>query len=297
MLPVGGYNDQSRRRLTRIGVETEHLHHHLTHVVSLRVTRRRKPNIEREGETQRDGDEQATNQNRRVGDGVAVQNVARLPVINPLFCYSVAAVRHVARKRVDAVQCEDEDIGEEDHERHARLGRILHVAQDGDELHLRAVPVAEHRHREEDVAAEDEGVQLRLHRVPHARLAVLHAGSQVLARRRHIVRVDHAGALLAGVVRRLRELAGLDLDGLTYHDDGDVENADDREEGRVAESGDLLLKSNREDDEQRDEDQHEFAAEQEVEVRRHFAVKELLQTEMELIGNDDGVAHASTKAV
>ena len=52
---------------------------------------------------------------------------------------------------------------------------------------------------------------------------------------------------------------GMDGDGLADHDEGEVDDAADGEEGRVAEGSDLLLERDRENDADRYEDENEFA--------------------------------------
>ena len=83
---------------------------------------------------------------------------------------------------------------------------------------------------------------------------------------------------------------------MDYHD-GDVENADDGEEGGVPEGGDLLLEGDGQDDEQRDHDEDEFAAEEEVEVGSHPHLQQLGQAEVQLVSDNDGVAHTGAEAV
>lgn len=55
-------------------------------------------------------------------------------------------------------------------------------------------------------------------------------------------------------MRFFGERAGVDRDRLSHHDDGEVDDAADGQEGRVAESRDLLLQRDRQDDADGDED-------------------------------------------
>lgn len=64
---------------------------------------------------------------------------------------------------------------------------------------------------------------------------------------------------MADVVGFFGEGAGMDGDGLADHDEGEVDDAADGEEGRVAEGSDLLLERDREDDADRYEDENELA--------------------------------------
>ena len=64
---------------------------------------------------------------------------------------------------------------------------------------------------------------------------------------------------MADVVGFFGEGAGMDGDGLADHDEGEVDDAADGEEGRVAEGSDLLLERDRENDADRYEDENEFA--------------------------------------
>ena len=172
-----------------------------------------------------------------------------------LLAYRVAAERHVAGERVDAVHREDDDVRPEDHHAHSPLRGLLQVADDGDELHLRAVAVAEHRQRHEDVAREDEGVDVRLHRVPRAALTRADTGAQTRARGLPGVGLDHTGGRLADVVRLLRQVAGVDRQRLAHHHEGQVDDADDGEKGGVAQGSDLLLQGNGEDHAEGHEDE------------------------------------------
>ena len=175
-----------------------------------------------------------------------------------LLAYRVAAERHVAGERVDAVHREDDDVRPEDHRVHAPLRGLLEVADDGDELHLRAVAVAEHRQRHEDVAGKDEGVDVRFHGVPRAALTRADAGAQTRAGGLPGVGLDHTGGRLADVVRLLSQIAGVDRQRLTHHHEGQVDDADDGEKGGVTQGSDLLLQSDGEDHAEGHEDQNKL---------------------------------------
>ena len=142
------------------------------------------------------------------------------------------------------------------------------------------VPIAEHGHGEEDVATEDECMEFRLHGVPHATLAAVYAGSKVRTSGGHGIWFNHAGTGLAYVFGAAGKFTGLDAESLTHHDDGNVDNADDGEEGSVPEGSDLLLEGNWQNDKQSYHNEDEFTAEEEVEVGRHFRLQHLRQTEV-----------------
>lgn len=217
-------------------------------------------NIKRECEAERDRDDESTNHDGNIIRGIAIQNVIHLARTAGHKPYRISAERHIASERVDAVHRENDDIRDEDDERHSLFGGLLHVAENGDELHLRAVAVAEHGQGEEDVSRDNEPLEVRFDRVRHACLAAFHAGAEAGAGGFFDVGFDDAGGVLADVVGLFGEGAGMDGDGLADHDEGEVDDAADREEGRVAESSDLLLERDREDDADRDEDENEFAA-------------------------------------
>lgn len=134
---------------TRV-LKVEGLHDHLAHRVA----------VQREGEAQREGDDQTTHQNQRIQRGVAVQCVRRLPIITPPSAHRVAAEAEVPGHGVGNVQSEDQEIREEHNSAHTLLGRLLHLRHDGDELHLRAVAEAEDRQHGEQVLVENETPQL-----------------------------------------------------------------------------------------------------------------------------------------
>lgn len=120
--------------------------------------------------------------------------------------------------------------------------------------------VAEHGQGQEDIARDDEPLEVRFDHIRHAGLAGFHAGAEACAGRFLGVGFDDAGGVLADVVGFFGEGAGMDGDGLADHDEGEVDDAADGEEGRVAEGSDLLLERDRENDADRYEDENEFAA-------------------------------------
>ena len=124
---------------------------------------------------------------------------------------------------------------------------------------MRAVAVAEHGQGQEDIARDDEPLEVRFDHIRHAGLAGFHAGAEARAGRFLGVGFDDAGGVLADVVGFFGEGAGMDGDGLADHDEGEVDDAADGEEGRVAEGSDLLLERDRENDADRYEDENEFA--------------------------------------
>ena len=235
------YSASHRIPLCPTGVlQLERLHDDLAHRVA----------VEREGEAQRERDDEAPDQNVGIQSGVRIQHVRS----------GVAAESEIAGEGIEQIKDQDEQIGEEHHHAHTLARGTLHLADDRNELHLRAVAVAEHGQGEEDVSRDNEPLEVRFDRVRHARLAAFHAGAEAGAGGFFDVGFDDAGGVLADVVGFFGEGAGMDGDGLADHDEGEVDDAADREEGRVAESSDLLLERDREDDADRDEDENEFAA-------------------------------------
>lgn len=132
----------------------EHLHDGLTDGIA----------VQREGEAQSEGDDQASHQNQLVQSRVAVQHVRRLEVTRATGSYGVAAESEVSRHGIHHVQREDEEVREEDDGSDTLLRGLLHVRHDRDELHLRAMAEAEDGQHGEQVLVENETPQLDVKR-------------------------------------------------------------------------------------------------------------------------------------
>ena len=120
--------------------------------------------------------------------------------------YCIATERNIACKSIYCIDSEDEQIGKKDHDCHSAFRGLLHIADDGDELHLGAVAIAEHRQRHEDVLTEDEGVQRDLKCVRLALLASLDAVTQFRVQSARYICHNFTSVLVTSVVGFLRQL-------------------------------------------------------------------------------------------
>ena len=100
--------------------------------------------IEREREAERDGDDKSTDQNGDIVGRIAVENVVHLSRRGGPKPYRISAERHISRQRIDAVDRENDDVCDKDHQGNAFFRGTFHIAENGNELHLRAVAIAEH---------------------------------------------------------------------------------------------------------------------------------------------------------
>lgn len=107
MLPVGSYPSCTSCILTLLRVHANHLHDHLSNVVSLCLTLASLTNVEWEGKTKSNCNEQSTHQHGRIAGRIAVENVAGLMLNLDMSRNRVSTVGHVSGKRVDRVDGED----------------------------------------------------------------------------------------------------------------------------------------------------------------------------------------------
>ena len=202
------HDDGDERQLPVGGVlQVEGLDDDLAHRVS----------VEREGEAQREGDDEASDQDQRVHGVVAVQHVGGLRVIVSSSRYRVSAEGEVSREGVEHVQQEDQQVREEHDHAHALARRTLHVRGDGDELHLRAVAEAEDRQHRPQILVHDRRVQQRLRRTRLAALAQQRALLEARVVRQRRVRLDQTAAQMARELRRLRQSARVRVQRAVQH--------------------------------------------------------------------------------
>ena len=115
--------------------------------------------VEWKREAERNRDEESTNHNRDISRVVTVENVPRLRFRWNERPYRVPTEGHVPCEGVQGVNAEDENVGKEDDSRDAFLRGLLEIGNDGDELDLGAMSVAENGKSQKDVARKDKCVR------------------------------------------------------------------------------------------------------------------------------------------
>ena len=157
--------------------------------------------------------------------------------------------------------------------------------------------IAEDGKGHEDVTAPDKAAGGNFGIIPSAMLTALHAGIEALASGGVDIRLDHTGFVLANVTGRASKVARVDLNGLSNHDDGEVDNAGDSQEGGVFESGNLLLQGDGENDKYGHENENEFSADNPVHRGRQASLEEISKANMQLISDNNGITNTCTKTI
>ena len=271
------YTSRLPRSLTGV-LQLEGLHDDLAHRVA----------VQREGEAQRERDDETAHQDVGIQSGVRVQHVRR----------GIAAESEVAREGVEQIKDQNEQIGEEHHHAHALPRGTLHLADDRNELHLRTMPEAEDREHHEQVLVHDETLQRAAERTGLAALAVERALLEARVVRQRRVRFDHALARLAREVGDFGQTAGVRAQSTDQHHDGDVDDAGDGDHRGVTQSGDFSHQRRREDHTERNDDEQPGAIGQELQtIRNHLSFGDKRHAKVELVRNDDCVTAAGTDTI
>lgn len=273
------YSASHRIPLCPTGVlQLERLHDDLAHRVA----------VEREGEAQRERDDEAPDQNVGIQSGVRIQHVRS----------GVAAESEIAGEGIEQIKDQDEQIGEEHHHAHTLARGTLHLADDRNELHLRAMPEAEDREHHEDVLVHDETLQRAAERARLAALAVERALLEAGVVRERSVRLDHALVRLAREVGDFGQTAGVRAQSTDQHHDGDVDDAGDGDHRGVTQSGDFSHQRRREDHTERNDDEQPGTIGQELQtIRNHLSFGNKRHAKVELVRNDDCVTAAGTHTI
>ena len=157
--------------------------------------------------------------------------------------------------------------------------------------------IAEDGKSHEDVTTPDKTTSSNFGSIPNAMLATLHASLKTLASGRVNIWLDQASLILADVTGRASEVARIDLDGLGNHDDGEVDNTSDSQEGGVFESGNLLLQGDGENYKNGHENENEFSTDNPVHRGRQASLEEEGKANMQFISDNNGITNTCTKTI
>lgn len=109
--------------------------------------------------------------------------------------------------------------------------------------------------------------------------------------------LDLTHLVFADVVSRTSEITRLDLKSLSNHDNGQIDNTCDSQEGGVTQGSDLLLKGDGNNNKDSHENEDELTANDPVHTCCQATLKHVRHTNMQFICNNNGITNTCTEGI